>query len=291
MYSDQLSKEFRRELQPATKFRQFADVKNAFGKHNGEAFHWNIYSDIASQSGTLVETNTMPESSFTVTQGTGTVNERGISIPYSGKLEALADHDVKQIVNVALKDDAKKNMDIAAWEQFDATPLRVVPTGGTSTTAVTLTTNGTATLTNSVDFGLDHAKAIVDTMKERDIAPYTGDDYYAISHPTTYRPFKNELEDIHQYSDAGFQLIKNGEVGRYENVRYIEQTHIPKGGAADSTTFNPSTRTADEWDNGLSSWIFFFGEDTVVEGISCVEQIRAKIPSDYGRSKGIAWCN
>lgn len=170
MYSDQLSKEFRRELQPSVKFRQFADVKNAFGKHNGEAFHWNIYSDVSTQSGTLVETNTMPETQFTVTQGTGTVNERGISVPYSGKLEDLADHDVKQIVNVSLKDDAKKNMDIAAWGQFNATPLRVVPTGGTSTSAVTLTTNGTATLTNSVDFGLDHAKAIIDLMKERDIA-------------------------------------------------------------------------------------------------------------------------
>lgn len=78
-------------------------------------------------------------------------------------------------------------------------------------------------------------------------------------------------------------------MGRYENVRYVEQTHIPKGGAADSTTFNANTKTADDWDNGLSSWIFFFGDDTVVEGISCVEQIRAKIPGDYGRSKGIAW--
>lgn len=286
MYSDQLSEELRRVLQPAVKFRQFCDVKDAHGKHNGENFHWNIYSNVATQGGTLVETNTMPETNFTVTQGTGTLTERGNSVPYSGKLDDLSYQPVKQVIHGALKDDAKKAMDIGAHAQFNLTPLRVV---SSATAAVTLTTNGTATLTNSVAFGLLHAKNIVDLMKERDIPPYVNDDYYALSHPTTYRDFKDDLEAIHQYSEAGFQLIKNGEIGRHENVRYVEQTHIPKGGAADSTTFNPATNTSDPWNNGLSSWIFFFGDDTVAEGIACPEEMRGKLPSDYGRSKGIAW--
>lgn len=289
MYTDQLSDELRRALQPAVKIRQFCDIKNAFGKGKGDAYHWNIYSNVATQGGTLVETNTMPETNFTVTQGTGTINERGNSVPYTGKLNDLSFHPIKKIIHSALKDDAKKAMDIGAHAQFNVTPLRLVPTGGTSTSAVTLTTNGTATLTNDVAFGLDHAKAIVDLMKERDIPPYINDDYYALSHPTTYRPFKTALEGIYQYSDAGFQLIKNGEIGRYENMRYVEQTHIPKGGAADSTTFDPATRTSDAWNNAKSSWIFFLGDDTVAEGIACIEEMRAKIPTDFGRSKAIAW--
>jgi N4-gp56 family major capsid protein len=285
-YSDQLSDELRRVVQPAVKFRQFCDIKNAFGKHNGESFHWNIYSNVATQGGTLVETNTMPETNFTITQGTGTVRERGNSVPYTGLLNDLSFHPIKEIIHTALKDDAKKAMDIGAHAQFNLTPLRVV---SSATAAVTLTTNGTATLTNSVAFGLLHAKNIVDLMKERDIPPYTGDDYYALSHPTSYRDFKDDLEAIYQYSDAGFQMIKNGEIGRHDNVRYVEQTHIPKGGAADSTTFNPATNTSDPWNNGLSSWIFFFGDDTVAEGVSCFEEMRGKIPTDFGRSKGIAW--
>ena len=35
--------------------------------------------------------------------------------------------------------------------------------------------------------------------------------------------------------------------------------------------------------------MFFFGEDTVAEGIVIPEEMRGKIPSDFGRSKGIAW--
>ena len=129
----------------------------------------------------------------------------------------------------------------------------------------------------------------VDTLKERNVPPYAADDYVAISHPTTYRNFKNSLEAINQYTETGLVHIYNGEIGRYEGTRFIEQTFIPKGGAADSVTFDPWTGTADPWNNGLSSWMFIFGADTCTEAVGIPEEIRASIPSDFGRSKAIAW--
>lgn len=289
MYSDNLSDELRMAVQPMVKFRQFCDVKDATlgGKKKGDAFHWDVYQDVADAAPqTLTETNTMPESNFTIVQGTLTITEGGNSVPYSGKLDDLSKHPVKTIINKVLKNDAAKWFDASAATQFNATPLRLV---GTSSTAVALTTNGTATATNSIAFNKNHAKAIVDVMKERNIPAYTADDYYALAWPTTLRTFKNDLESIHQYTDEGFQMIMNGEIGRYENVRYIEQTNIPKGGAANSTAYNMFTRTADAWDNALSDWIYFFGADTVAEAIAVPEEMRGKIPTDYGRSKGVAW--
>jgi len=117
---------------------------------------------------------------------------------------------------------------------------------------------------------------------------YLGDDYYALAWPTTLRSFKNNLETIHQYSDTGFKLIMNGEIGRYENVRYVEQTNIAKGiGTTGISTANGGDMTA--WAKGNSDWIFFFGNDTVAEAIATPEEMRGKIPTDYGRSKGVAW--
>lgn len=268
---------------------QFCDVKDAGGKNKGESFTWDTVSNVAVQGGTLVETNTMPETQFTITQGTLTINEMGNSVPYTGKLEALSQFSVAAPVTKALRNDAMKAIDAYAHQQFNRTPLRVVPTTQNSTTAVTLTTNGTATVTNSVAMGKGHVKAIVDVMKERNIPAYTADDYYALAWPTTFRTLKNDLETIHQYTDRGMTMIMNGEIGRYENCRFVEQTNIPRGGAADSTTFNAFTNTSDAWNNALSDWCFFFGEDTVAEGIAVPEEIRAKIPTDYGRSKGVAW--
>lgn len=284
MYSRQLSNVLRMAVQPLVKFRQFADVRDASqqGKKKGDLFTWDVFSDVATAGGNLVETNTMPETNFTITQGTLTISEAGNSVPYSGKLDNLSKFPVQELIQKVLKNDAVKAFDRLAWYQFDQTPLRVVPTGGTDTAAVTLTTNGTATLTNSIAFNNGHAKSIVDLMKERNIPAYINDDYYALAWPTTLRTFKNNLETIHQYSETGFKMIMNGEIGRYENVRYVEQTNIVKGRSTDGLT-------GTAWTNGKSDWIYFFGNDTVAEAIAVPEEMRGKIPSDYGRSKGVAW--
>jgi N4-gp56 family major capsid protein len=281
MYSDRLSKVLRMAVQPLVKFRQFADVKDAAaqGKGKGEAFHWNVYSDVETEGGALVETNTMPETNFKITQGTMTITEYGNSVPYSGKLDDLSEHPVKEIIQKVLRVDAKKTFDRAAHAQFNRTPLRIIPTAGTHASTISIFDNGTVTGTNNVELGKDHIKTIVDTMKERNIPPYLNDDYFALAHPTTFRKFKNDLETIHQYVDQGFRMIMNGEIGRYEGMRCVEQTNILKGVSNNGTS----------WSNGKSNWAYFFGDDTVAEGIAVPEEMRGKIPSDYGRSKGIAW--
>lgn len=275
MYSDNLSKVLRHAVQPLCKFRQFADVKDAAvqGKGKGDTFHWNVYSDVATQGTVLTETSTMPETNFTITQGTMTITEYGNSVPYTGKLDDLSEHPVKEVINKVLKNDAKRAFDAAAHAQFNATPLRVIATGGTATNAVTLYTNGTVTGTNNVALGLDHVKVIADLMKERNIPPYEGDDYFAIANVTTLRKFKDDLEAIRKYTAEGFGMIANGEVGRAENTRFVEQNNIAKA----------------SWTNAKSNWAFFFGADTVAEGIAVPEEMRGKIPTDYGRSRGIAW--
>lgn len=292
MYHDELSDVLRTALQPNVYFRQFCEPDPGAmqkGLHRGDKYYWNVYGDVATQGRKLAETAPMPETNFTVSQSYLTITEYGNSVPYSGKLTALAKHDVLRIIHKGLKNDARKAFDIAAFEQFNATLLHAVPTGGTSTTSVTLTENGTTVTSNNVAMGTGHVKAIVDTMRERNIPGFAGDDYAAISHPTTFRPFKNELETLHQYTDQGLQKIYNGEIGRYEGCRFVEQNYIPKGGAEDSTTFDPYTATADAWNNAKSSWAFFFGGDTVNEAIVVPEEVRAKLPGDYGRSGGIAW--
>lgn len=278
-----LSRELRIALRPVVKFRQFAQIKDATqqGLHRGATFHWNVFSKLSTGGTTIAETATMPESQFTITQGTLTVTEYGNSVPYTGKLDNLSEQPVREIVHSVLRIDAQETLDTAAAAQFDASPLRVVPTSGTSTSAITLTTNGTASATNNVALGKEHVKLIVDQLKERNIPAYEGgDDYYCIGRPSTFRTFKNDLEGISQYVETGFQRIRNGEIGRYESCRFVEQTHVAAGGIGTASA---------AWTNGASDWAVFFGNDTVAEAIVVPEEIRGKIPSDYGRSRGIAW--
>lgn len=129
-------------------------------------------------------------------------------------MTALAKHDVLRIIHKALKNDARKAFDIEVFNRFNECKLRAAPTGGTSTTSITVTENASTATTNNVAMGTGHIKAIVDDMRERNIPGFVDDDYVAITHPTTLRPFKNELETLNQYTQQGLEKIANGEVGR-----------------------------------------------------------------------------
>ncbi len=288
-YSNQLSNVLRTSVQPLTKFRQFCDGEQVFGKHRGQTFTWDVVSDVANPGGVLGETNTMPQTNFTVAQGTLTVTEYGNAVPWTGMLEDLSKFSVDGPVGKTLKNDCAKTLDRAAWSQFKATPQHFIASSGTDTAALQFYTNGTVTGTNSVALTTGHLKTLVDTMKGNNIPAYLGDDYYAIANVATLRGIKNSLETLHSYSATGLDLIMRGEIGRYENTRFIEQTNIAAGigntGISSALTGGDMT----PWTNGKSDWAFFFGEDTVYEGVVEPEQLRYQIAGDYGRSKGMAW--
>lgn len=274
MYSDELSNKLRMAMQPLNRFRQFCDAEDGTDKglHAGENFNWNVYSNVATQGTTLTEGVAMPETGYTITQGQLTVTEYGNSVPYTSKLDDLSLHPVSTVIDKVLKNDANKAMDIAAHAQFNATLLCASHDG----TTLTIDVDGTPTSVNNQALDAGVVKSLVDIMKERNIPMYDGDDYYCLSHPTTVRPLKNDLESIHQHTETGFGLIMRGEEGRYENVRFVHQNLIAKEAGTWAT-------------NSKSNWAFFFGEDNVTEGVCIPEEMRGKIPDDYGRSKGIAW--
>ena len=80
-----------------------------------------------------------------------------------------------------------------------------------------------------------------------------------------------------------------GEIGRYENTRFIEQTNIAPGIGNTGIASTVAGGDMVAWTNAKSDWAFWMGEDTVYEGVVEPEQLRYAISSDYGRSKGMAW--
>lgn len=265
-----LSDEFRTALQPLHRFRQFCDVEAAIGKNRGETFQWNVYGDTVDSGGVLQENQPMPETSFPISQGSVTMTEVGLSVPYSGKLEAMAEHDIRKIVFQTLRNDCNKTLDRLAHEQFDNAILRYVATGAT---AYNLDDDGSPTGANDNAMDTTHVKQIADIMQERNIPAYDGEHYMCVARPTTLRALKDDLEAQHMYTSEGWQRVMNGENGRYEGIRFVSQTNIASEG----------------WTNSKSDAAYFFGADTVTEAIACPEELRAKVGDDYGRGKGIAY--
>ena len=81
-------------------------------------------------------------------------------------------------------------------------------------------------------------------------------------------------------------MIMNGEIGRYESVRFVEQTHIAKGsmGTAGTEGVTSAWTSAKSFRLGsvLSARIL------CAEAIAVPEEIRGKIPGDFGTG---SWCS
>lgn len=272
MYSGELSDYLRSQLQPMTRYLQHCDADDFTDKglHAGDAFQWNVYSNVSNQGGRIAENQRMPETGFTISQKNGTIYEFGNSVPYTQVLDNRSRHPVKQIIHKALRNDCVKSFEIEAHAQFQLTPLTVTYNTGP---VLEFREDGLFSTGTPVAPGLDNdaVKGISDEMKERDMPVWSDGNYRCVGRPKTFRTFKDELETLHQHVGEGFQKMLNGEVGRHwEGIRFFEQTFI-----ADISASIPEA--------------FFFGEDTVIEAIVCPPEMRGKLPGDYGRDKGVAW--
>lgn len=271
-----LTKWLRTVAQPMFRFRNLCDVKEAIGKHRGDTFNWDKIANVATGGAYtgIAEGSVMPTDNFTVTKGTATITEYGNSIPYTRKLLELSQHELKNLVRTALANDMAKTIDKAVFSKLQSTMLVYQASAGTDTSSVVLYTNGTGTATNTVQLGYKHIINIVDSMKERNIPSFDGEDYVCIAHPTTLSDLRINMVSVNQYTETGYKKILNGEIGRFGGVRFVEQTNIAKVTPVGT---------------GGGSWAVFTGSEAIIEALSVPEETVIKEVTDYGRSLGLGW--
>lgn len=275
-HNPRLSDQLRHALVPLMKFRQFVEVKEGWGKGVGDTLYFDKISKVSTAGGTLVETNAMPEHQFTVTRGTIAVSEFGNSIPYTGKLEALSKFDVENPTIRVLRDDMASVLDGACGAEWKKTGRKYIATSTVAGTLESVADGDVLASGKSVKGGwrLYHIREVVKELKARDIPKYDGENYVCIG--SVY--FLNELmkgaewRDNVRYGDPA--RLFSGEVGRVHGVRFIEESNYLLDTIGSASDFGEAV---------------IFGAQAVMEGIVTPEEIRAKVPTDYGRSKGLAW--
>ena len=277
-----LSRTLRTASQPMMKFRQFTRLEKAIGKNKGDTVDFNKVSNIQTAGGTISETTRIPESKILIRRGTLVMEEYGNSIPYTGKLEALSEFSVDNIITVALRNDMAKVMDQVVATEMKTTDVSYTPT---SAAAGTWDVDGTVSTTATANLGVFHVKEVIDGMKvglfgsgntSNPVPPYDGENYVCIASVKALRGIKDDpdWEEVVKYADP--ERLLTGEVGRFYSTRFIESNH--------TSSLSNGVGTSSVLGEAL-----FFGEDPIIEAVAIPEEIRAKIPGDYGRDKGIAW--
>lgn len=275
----QLSREIRTAAQPLMKFRQFLRTEPGLGKHRGDTINFNKIRNISTGGAALSETAQIPETNVLIGQGSLQMLEYGNSIPYTGKLDDLAEFDVNNIWTRALRDDLAKTLDTVAGDVFFNGAMRFASTSLTGGTF-----EATQVTTATTQLNLAHVRLIVDAFKTGIFGsvltagnvtpPFDGQNYICVSSREALRGILNDPDwrEVNLYANP--DTILRGEVGMVEGVRFVETSH--RG------TLNVTSA------NSIGEAVFF-GESPVIESVAVPEEIRAKIPGDYGRDKGVAW--
>ncbi len=271
-----LSQKLRAVAQPLFRFRQFVDAKEAIGKNRGDTFLFDKMQNVATQGGVLVETNTIPETQFVTNQGTCVITEYGNAIPFTQKLENLAQFQLEPATEQRLRDDMVKVLESACGTQYVTTDFIAVLTASASTI---FTSNGTPSATASSNLTSINSRQIVDFMTKKLIPKYDGRNYVCIAGVTALSGMHQDTAaqgwvDISKYTETFAKNIFAGEVGEFYKTRFVEETGFLSNAIGSSSLYGQAV---------------FFGSDQVYEAIAVPEEIRVKIPQDYGRDMGLAW--
>ncbi len=262
--------------QPMFRLRGLIDAREAVGLGRGDTWLFDKRKNVNTQGGTLIETNTIPETEFTVVQGSGTITEYGNSVPWTLKAQSLAQIEVDSLTEEALRDDLVKVLESAAGNQFTQTEFIAVASASNN---LVITTNGTATATATANLSGSNVRAVVDFLRKRNVPKYDGINYTCVASISAISGMHEDTAaggwvDISKYTDTFAGNVMNGEVGTYYMCRFVEETGFLSSSIGSG---------------GNKGQALFFGSDVVYEAVSIPEDVRVKISTDYGRDLGLAW--
>lgn len=252
----------------------FVRPVEGFGRKMGDTVTLTRIRNITEPtSGTLIEGQRIPEDTLSISTTSITVSEYGRAIPYTSLADDLGYFDLESPIQIKLRDQMQLTLDTAAAAAFKSAKVKYAVTGPA---ANSIATTGTFGATSSDNMSVWQLEQIRDYLFDTLYAPpYEGDDYIGVFRTLGMRGIKNDpaWETWHKYTDP--EAKYNGEVGRIEGIRSIETNH--------STAFG-KVGTASALGEGV-----VFGQDAVALAEVLTPELRASIPSDFGRSKAVAW--
>jgi N4-gp56 family major capsid protein len=254
-------------------FHQFVDAEPGYGRNSGDTLNVTRISNITVPTSALLsEGQPMSEDAFVLSTQAIVVAENGRSIPFTSLSEDLAYFDINSKIQKMLMRQMRISFDRAVAAAFKTGQIRAACTGISSISITTNATAGTAT----VNPNMYHIEQIRDNMfSTYYMEPFDGEDYVCAISTTAKRTLLQDPAwiDWKKYTDP--EAKYNSEIGRLENIRFVEVN--------DTVSLSNAKGT-----NSVGEAVFF-GADAATMAVALDPELRAKIPTDYGRSLGVAW--
>jgi N4-gp56 family major capsid protein len=274
------SKEILFQSMPILRFEQFAVKKTELGVQPGLTINFMRYNNLGSASqlveGVRMQTNALSASQFSIT-----VAEHGYAVAVSELLLNASFDDVMASASRLLGRNMALYLDQSARDTLLQASSKIWGYNKyslTSRTAISPYDHGTAaTSTDGLDGSFDFTTALVkdavETLATKNV-PRLGETYVCFVHPHQSRKLRDDPEfiEVTKYAAPGNFLL--GEIGRLNDVVFIETTQVKQIQNAGGKTVYQS---------------IFLGDNAFGHAISLPVELRDGGILDFGREHALAW--
>ena len=286
------SKEILFQSMPILRFEQFAVKKTELGVQPGLTINFMRYNNLGNAS-QLVEGVRMQTNALTASQFSITVAEQGYAVAVSELLLNASFDDVMASASRLLGRNMAVYLDGSARDTLlQATSVIYGYDKITTTTRTNLSpydhgTVGTtrASMTGNFMFTTAVVKDAVETLATKNI-PRLGETYVAFVHPHQSRRLRDDPEfiEVTKYAAPGNFML--GEIGRLNDVVFIETTQCPSlvGGAGAGYNSDVAHDGASTRYTGV-----VIGDNAFGHAISLPVELRDGGILDFGREHALAW--
>ena len=271
---------------PILKFDQFSTKKTELGVQPGRVIQIPRYGNIK-RGGRLTEGRRIETQGMSLSLQSITVYEEGNAIGFSEFLLQTSFYDQMSAASLLLGRDMALVLDS---ELRDTVRLGTnIVYGGGQTARANVTASDT--------FDTRVIKDAVETLETNNAPKWAGDHYVCFIHPHQARGLRDDNDWINASLYAGATQIYTGEIGRYEDVRFISSTVLPNGA---NSAVDPNT--GDFVDIGYDANLdgagsggidiyqaVFFGEYAFGHATALPVELRDNGVEDFGREHGLAW--
>lgn len=274
------SKEILFQSMPILRFEQFAVKKTELGVQPGLTINFMRYNNLGEASqlveGVRMETNALTASQFSIT-----VAEQGYAVAVSELLLNASFDDVMASASRLLGRNMALYLDKSARDtllQASSVIYGYDKYSLTTRTAVSPYDRGNAAatrdgLTGDFHFTSALVKDAVETLATKNV-PRLGETYVAFVHPHQSRRLRDDPEfiEVTKYAAPGNFML--GEIGRLNDVVFIETTQVKKVANAGNSDVYQS---------------IFLGDNAFGHAISLPVELRDGGILDFGREHALAW--
>lgn len=278
------SQEILHAAQPVLRFAQFAEVKEELGRQPGNQINFLRYGDVTGSAvlteGTDMETDALSSSLIPITVG-----ERGKALRCSELLLSISFDDVMATMTRKLGEHYARSLDAEIRNA-----LR-----GASTLIRVADRASRAAFTAADLFNMDVIRRGAEVLATNKAPKFDGDYYICFVHPhqAAYVRRDSEWQQVTQYGDP--QRAFRGEIGRIEDVRFIETTNVTvvqntTGDVLADGVVDPDIAAEGDSNASLDVYqAYMFGANAVGHAVAQAVEIRDNGVEDFGRKHSLGW--